>query len=448
VFVRYGLKNAKIKELLFYIFNKKMLRINTGPGGFITNFCINSPSNGDLIKYDQSNDLWVNFSAAYLSGVNHDSTLTGNGGDVPLSVASPWNGVSTDSSLTGDGKTTALSVAKPWNGVSTDSTLTGNGDTTPLSVTSPWNGVTRDSSLTGDGKTTPLSVSSVWGGVTTDSTLSGNGRTTPLSVTSPWNGALTDSTLSGDGKSVALAVTSPWGGVTTDATLTGNGKTSSLSVSSPWSGVSTDATLTGNGKTTALAVASPWTGVSTDGTLSGDGKTTPLSVVGAGVFINNTLTGNGLSGNPLGTYVNANYSCYFNQSQSIPSGTETTLLANNLTSGFRSSFGTPAMLTTTSGTITFQRTGLYQLSFTCGYSSNSTGSRTTRCYMNTAFGSNILFFQAYDANASSSGGTIQTASCAQYFLAGESCLFRCTQNSGSSLTATASIAVVLVTNFL
>jgi len=105
-----------------------MLTINTGVGGIITNNFITSPADGDIMRYDAADDMWKNFTAAYLGMVYHDSTLTGDGTPTSLlSVVDPFNGVITDATLTGDGKTTNLSVVDPFNGVTTDATLTGDG---------------------------------------------------------------------------------------------------------------------------------------------------------------------------------------------------------------------------------------------------------------------------------------------------------------------------------
>lgn len=274
-----------------------MLQINTGVGGIITNNFIDNPQNGDVMMYDSATEMWKNFASAYLSGVIHDATLTGDGTLAnPLSVVDPFTGVIHDATLTGDGKTTQLSVVSTFTGVTTDATLTGVGTLiNPLKVASPWGGVIRDATLTGDGKTTNLSVVDPYTGVIHDTTLTGDGKTTNLSVVDPFTGVSHDATLSGDGKTTNLSVVDPYTGVIHDTTLTGDGKTTNLSVVDPYTGVTHDATLTGDGKTTNLSVVDPYTGVIHDATMTGDGKTVNLSVVDpfTGVLTDATLTGNG-----------------------------------------------------------------------------------------------------------------------------------------------------------
>lgn len=81
----------------------------------------------------------MNAPSPSFTGVEHDSTLSGNGTEAsPLGCIKEWEQqpVRHDATLSGDGLNTDLGVVDPWNGATTNNNISGDGKTDPIGLNS------------------------------------------------------------------------------------------------------------------------------------------------------------------------------------------------------------------------------------------------------------------------------------------------------------------------
>lgn len=81
----------------------------------------------------------MNAPVPSFTGVEHDSTLSGNGTEAsPLGCIKEWEQqpVRHDATLSGDGLNTDLGVVDPWNGATTNNNISGDGKTDPIGLSS------------------------------------------------------------------------------------------------------------------------------------------------------------------------------------------------------------------------------------------------------------------------------------------------------------------------
>lgn len=81
----------------------------------------------------------MNAPSPSFTGVEHDSTLSGNGTEAsPLGCIKEWEQqpVRHDATLSGDGLNTDLGVVDPWTGATTNNNISGDGKTDPIGLSS------------------------------------------------------------------------------------------------------------------------------------------------------------------------------------------------------------------------------------------------------------------------------------------------------------------------